>query len=442
MKKQWFAVWLFLFGLLFLPAVIVRAESLPKLSSTELSIAAGKSQKLTVENAEDSSILWSSSDEQVATVTSSGKVTGIQGGQAVITAHVNGQDLQCQVTVKSIQMQTSTLLMQIKTSNTLKLNQQNISSSITWKSSDKKIAAVSSKGKVTAKKTGTVTITAKADGCTASCKITVVNAALNATQLSLLKGKTKLLQITGTSQTAAWKSSKPSVVSVSKKGKLTAKKKGTATITAVIDSSITLTCQVTVTYPVWNKLMDQYQSDSNVNQLLFVKYTGGSSAKVLLYQKSGTKWKKLLTCAGYVGSNGIGTAKEGVSITPTGTYTLTSGFGILPDPGAKMTYLQVNSNHYWCGDRNYYNQLIDITQKPHTCAGEHLIDYAPSYNYGMFFDYNKECVYGKGSAFFLHCSGNYTYTGGCIAVSQQNMIKILQNTEKGAKICIYKKDTP
>lgn len=338
-------------------------------------------------------------------------------------------------------MQEPSLLMQINTSHSLKLNQQNISGNVTWKSSDKKIATVTSKGKVTAKKTGTATITAKADGCTATCKITVVNARLSASQLSLIKGKTKLLQITGTSQTATWKSSKPSVVSVSKKGKLTAKKKGTAAITATIDS-IVLTCQVTVTYPVWNKLMDQYQNNAKVNQLLFIKYTGGTSAKVLLYQKNTNKWKKILTCPGYVGSAGIGTAREGAAITPTGTYTLTGGFGILPNPGAKMSYLQVNSNHYWCGDEHYYNQLVDISQKPHDCAGEHLIDYVPSYNYGMFFDYNKECVLGKGSAFFLHCSGNYTYTGGCIAVSQDNMIKILQNVEKNAKICIYKKDTP
>lgn len=378
MKKQWFAVWLFLFGLLFLPAAVF-AEAIP----TELPVAA----------------------------------------------------------VKSLKMQSS-LLMQIKTSRALELDQQNISGSVTWKSSDKKIAAVNSKGKVTAKKTGTATITAEADGCTASCKITVVNAGLSASQVSLMKGKTKLLKITGTSETAIWKSSKPSVVSVNKKGKLTAKKKGTATITAVIGSSITLSCRVTVTNPIWNKLQNQYRNDSKVKQLVFVKYTGGTSAKVLLYQKNNHKWKKLLTCAGYVGSAGIGTAREGVAITPTGTYTLTGGFGVLPDPGAKMSYLQVNSNHYWCGDEYYYNQLVDISQKPHNCRGEHLIDYVPSYNYGMFFDYNKECVLGKGSAFFLHCSGNYTYTGGCIAVSQDNMIKILQTVEKNAKICIYKKDTP
>lgn len=44
----------------------------------------------------------------------------------------------------------------------------------TWKSSNTKVATVSSKGKVTAKKKGTTTITAKANGKTYKCKITVL----------------------------------------------------------------------------------------------------------------------------------------------------------------------------------------------------------------------------------------------------------------------------
>lgn len=47
------------------------------------------------------------------------------------------------------------------------------SKKVTWKSSNKKIAAVNPKGKVTAKKAGTVTITAKANGVSAKCKVTV-----------------------------------------------------------------------------------------------------------------------------------------------------------------------------------------------------------------------------------------------------------------------------
>ncbi|MCI9470599.1 MAG: L,D-transpeptidase family protein [Lachnospiraceae bacterium] len=337
-----------------------------------------------------------------------------------------------------IQMQAPSMTMQKGTARTLKLYKKNVSGKAAWESSDKKVAAVNSKGKVTAKKTGTATVTARIGSYQASCKIRVINARLSAAQLSLVKGGTKTLTVTGTTLKISWSSSDPAVASVSKKGKVTAKKKGTAVISASV-GCVVLSCKVTVTYPIWSQLKDQYKDDPSVKQLLFVKYTGGTRANVLFYTKAGKKWKKVLSCTGSVGSGGIGEAREGLAVTPRGTYTLTRGFGILPDPGAKMSYLKVNKDHYWCGDQAYYNQLVNIKKKPHDCMGEHLIDYAPSYNYGMFLDYNKECVYGKGSAFFLHCSGGYTYTGGCIAVSQPDMIKILQTAEKGAKICIYEK---
>lgn len=47
--------------------------------------------------------------------------------------------------------------------------------SIKWKSSNSSIASVSSKGKVTGKKAGKATITARANGVKATCKITVKN---------------------------------------------------------------------------------------------------------------------------------------------------------------------------------------------------------------------------------------------------------------------------
>lgn len=50
------------------------------------------------------------------------------------------------------------------------------SSKVTWKSSNSKVAAVNSSGKVTAKGTGKATITARANGKTAKCTVTVKKA--------------------------------------------------------------------------------------------------------------------------------------------------------------------------------------------------------------------------------------------------------------------------
>ena len=337
---------------------------------------------------------------------------------------------------KELKMKTTSLVMIGDSSHKLKLSKTNITGQVVWKSSNPKIAAVNSKGKVKAKKKGKVTITAEADGCLATCKIKVITAQLSAADLTLNRGKSKTLKVIGTSKKVTWKSSDPTVATVSSKGKVKAKKKGTAKITAAIGAS-TLTCKVTVNTTKWDDILDSYQNDASINQLLFVKYTGGSKAKVILYNKDNGKWKKILSCSGEVGKNDIDKQREGDKKTPTGIFNLTHGFGIKKNPGTKVPYVKVNSNLYWCGDQNYYNQLIDITEKPHHCTGEHLIDYTQCYAYGMFLDYNKECTLGKGSAIFLHCKGNSGYTAGCVAVSQENMIKILRSVEPGAKICIY-----
>ena len=68
---------------------------------------------------------------------------------------------------------------------------------------------------------------------------------LNKTKITVKVGKTYTLKINGTTKTPKWKSSNKKVATVSKTGKVTAKKTGTATITATIGKT-RLTCTVTV----------------------------------------------------------------------------------------------------------------------------------------------------------------------------------------------------
>ena len=187
----------------------------------------------------------------------------------------------------------------------------------------------------------------------------------------------------------------------------------------------------------WNQLLETYENDSSVNQLIFVQYQGGSNAQVILYEKQNGSWKEDFSCQGYVGGNGIDKVKEGDRKTPTGVFGFTKAFGIKDNPGAKLPYTKLNPYLYWCGDKQWYNTLVDVRETPHECSGEHLISYVPHYNYVLAIDYNPECIFGKGSAIFLHCTGSNPYTGGCVAVSESNMIRIMQTVDKGAKICIY-----
>ena len=129
---------------------------------------------------------------------------------------------------------------------------------VTWKSDNEGVATVDNEGNVTAKAAGTATITATADGKSASCKVTVkgqetvpvASVELNQTTLELKAGNTATLTATvkpenATSKEVTWTSDKPEIAAVDG-GTVTAKAEGTATITAKAGEK-TATCTVTVT---------------------------------------------------------------------------------------------------------------------------------------------------------------------------------------------------
>ncbi len=130
-----------------------------------------------------------------------------------------------------------------------------------WSSSDRKVATVSTKGLVTAVAKGTCTITVKTvdGGFTATCKITVnpkevkvTGVTISAKDVTLIVGGTKKLSCTvspsdATNKAVTWSSSNTGVATVSSDGTVTAKKKGTATITVTTkDGGFTAKMTITV----------------------------------------------------------------------------------------------------------------------------------------------------------------------------------------------------
>lgn len=104
---------------------------------------------------------------------------------------------------------------------------------------------------------------------------------LNKTKLTLNVGETATLKLTGTKKTVTWSSSKKSVATVSKKGKVSAKKEGTATITAKV-SGKKYTCKVTVK-KIYGKV------EGNITYF-YNKYRGNvadTNATVILIPKDG-----------------------------------------------------------------------------------------------------------------------------------------------------------
>ncbi len=135
-----------------------------------------------------------------------------------------------------------------------------ISSDITWTSSNSSVAAVDSKGNVTGVGDGETTITAVMGKYSATSRILVGGAVVNPTALSfknqdmtLNKGEVGKFSLNFTpsdvtNKAITWKSSNPSVATV-EQGRIYAKGSGTAIITAT-SQSVTATGKVTVKNPL------------------------------------------------------------------------------------------------------------------------------------------------------------------------------------------------
>ena len=142
-----------------------------------------------------------------------------------------------------VKLSEKTLRMGVKEKVQLKatVSPQGASQKVTWKSSKKSVAAVSKNGKLTAKRPGTAKITVTTEnGKKATCKVVVKKApkklTAKVTNKTLKKGKSFQVKVNLPKNTASYKirytSSKKSVASVNANGKVTAKKRGRAVITA------------------------------------------------------------------------------------------------------------------------------------------------------------------------------------------------------------------
>jgi len=229
-----------------------------RLSDTSLSLVEGESARLTAtvlpSDAEVKTVVWSSSDSSVATVSSDGEVVAVKAGTAVITVTTvdGGYSAKCTVTVKektvavtSVTLSQTSLALEEGQTATLTATVSPADATdktVTWSSSNPSVATVT-EGRVSAVKEGTATITASCGGKSATCSVTVsrkyiavTSVTLNQTSLSLEEGDSATLIATvspadATEQTISWSSSNPSVATVAE-GRVSAVKEGTATITA------------------------------------------------------------------------------------------------------------------------------------------------------------------------------------------------------------------
>lgn len=175
------------------------------LNKTSLTLEAGQDETLIAtvapSNADNKNVSWTSSDNTVASVDQTGKVSAVAAGTATITVTTadGNKTHTCTVTVTApsttipvtaIALNKTSTTITIGASETLTVSytptNANTGKAITWTSSNNNIATVNN-GVVTAVAEGTATITAKSEGnFTATCAVTVqAGASVPSTGLTL-----------------------------------------------------------------------------------------------------------------------------------------------------------------------------------------------------------------------------------------------------------------
>lgn len=229
---------------------LVKAEF--KLNQTSATLYSGAAVTLSATTNLTGDITWKSSDAKVATVDAKGNVKAVNAGTATITATLGKVSATFTVTVKnpSITAKADSSVIYTKSKTTTKINvvKDGVTGNATFRSGNTKVATVSANGTVKAKKAGKVNITVQVGNHKQVVKITVKKPTMKLVKSSakLKKGKKVTIKVKAAPVSkVTFKSSNKKVATVSSKGVVKAKKKGTATIT-VKCNGITKKFKVTV----------------------------------------------------------------------------------------------------------------------------------------------------------------------------------------------------
>ena len=322
---------------------------------------------------------WSTSAPEIATVDSTGLVTGIAVGDAAIAVNIDGatdtahvQIVSVSVAAISIQAPSKQVTLLVHEMRTFAAVANDSSGNqlhdrvITWSSSSPDVATITASGSVTAIAPGSSTITASSEGRSDSVVVTTVDAVsvasvtVTAPSSSVTAGQT--LQATATvldpsgatlSTAVAWASSAPTVAGVSASGLISGLNAGTAIITAAAGGktgSVTLTVQAGTATPVPSGATDaelpreylptSLASTPSAGRTLRVAAGGNLQAAL----DSAVPGDKLLLAAGatFRGNYVVGPKSGGIS----GGWITVMSDGPLPAEGTRVSPTLAGTNGF------------------------------------------------------------------------------------------------
>ena len=183
----------------------------------------------------------------------------------------------------------------------------------------------------------------------------------------------------------------------------------------------------------------------NATQVLSVVSTGGSTAKMDVWQRDANGWQPVGTAIPvHVGANGmVPQSHDGEMATPMGIFSLDFAFGTQPSPGGGLQYVHVTRDYWWDGDMNSptYNTMqickkADCAFDTNPASGTENL-YIPQYAHAVVMGVNKARVPGNGGAFFVHTTDGGA-TAGCVSLDDDTLVKIIRWLQPGALIAVAK----
>lgn len=145
------------------------------------------------------------------------------------------------------------------------------------------------------------------------------------------------------------------------------------------------------------------------------------------------RWVRTSVTAGRVGSKGFaapGAKREGDRRSPTGIFTLGTGFGAR-NPGSRLGYLTLTPRQCWgstVGSTRYNRPYLGSCPAP----DERMFSAVKgAYRQGIVVNYNTApIVPGRGSAIFVHVR-TASATSGCLALPEAAVIRLMRTNRPG-----------
>ena len=260
---------------------------------------------------DDKKVVWTSADEEVASVDSNGLVTAKRGGSVEITASCGefSDKLEIRITQEvtkvEVVLDTDKLIMGTATKATAKVNPSDATDKIvTWSSDNEEVAVVDEDGNISTVGKGTANIIATAsNGIEGSAKLIVEQASVSVTADYLnpvigdkvqAKAEVKPEWLTEQMKELQWSSSNEEVADVSAEGLITTKAVGKAEITASLKENpeISASIEITVHDPAvisshTLSVEFVYQSGGRVQSTFRAQYVTGEKYEVTIPAKQG-----------------------------------------------------------------------------------------------------------------------------------------------------------